>query len=81
MEHDNQESLEQMLLNFEALVDVAKRVCERYGIGDRGTPGSARSGDQSRTASALVRGTCVQFQSRLFSRLSSKPPCNQLLNR
>jgi hypothetical protein len=35
MEHDNQELLEQMLLSFEALVDVAKRVCERYGIGDR----------------------------------------------
>jgi hypothetical protein len=51
MEHDNQELLEQMLLSFEALVDVAKRVCERYGIGDRRTPGSARSGDQSRTAS------------------------------
>jgi hypothetical protein len=47
MEHDNQELLEQMLLSFEALVDVAKRVCERYGIGDRGTPGSARSGDQA----------------------------------
>lgn len=51
MEHDNQELLEQMLLNFEALVDVAKRVCERHGIGDRGTPGSAHSEDQSRTAS------------------------------
>jgi hypothetical protein len=42
---------EQLSLDFELLIDAAKRICDRYSIGTRRTPMPEPSVDQRQTAS------------------------------